>query len=104
MSQSVVLTNREKGEIIAASAIQALPFAESILREDVTRHAVSAVLERQFPETHLRVEALANAFDTSYNEFHSDILEAALIVGIHIGVKIAGRPSELRPSSSVAQS
>lgn len=97
MPQSVVLTNREKGEIIAASAIQALPFAEPILREDVTRHAVSAVLERQFPGTHLRVQALATAFDAGYSELHRDILEAALIVGIHIGVKIAGRPSELRP-------
>ena len=100
MPQSVVLTNREKGEIIAASAIQALPFAEPILREDVTRHAVSAVLERQFPGTHLRVQALATAFDADYRELHRDILEAALIVGIHIGVKIAARPSELRASSS----
>ena len=99
MSQSVVLTSREKAEIIAASAIQALPFTESTLREDVIRHAVSVVLERQFPETHLRVEALATAFDAGYNEFHRDILEAALIVGIHIGVKIAGSSSGRSPSS-----
>ena len=103
MPQSVVLTNREKGEIIAASAIQALPFAEPILREDVTRHAVSAVLERQFPGTHLRVKALATAFDADYNELHSHVLEAALIVGIHIGVKIAGK-AERAATKVAAQS
>ena len=85
MPHSVVLTRREKGEIIAASAIQALPFSESILREDVIFDAVSVVLERQFTETHLRLKAMANAFDAGYNEFHRDVLEAALIVGIHIG-------------------